>query len=194
MGSVGKENWLPALPDGSSVGSKPGPDAERYQVLYEKFADAWRVTDWTSLFDYEPGTSTATFTLDEWPRNNPRSCAIEGQTSVEGTTEQIAQEACANVADEKQKADCVFDVTITGHKGFAKGYEVAQSFKPRASGWYTASRPDRTPSCPPSGPCPDPTPCPDPVPPPWCLTLVIVLGILVLLLLASLLRLRSKKP
>ena len=130
-------SWLPALPDGSSLGAKPASANDRYQALYEKFADAWRVTDQTSLFDYEPGTNTATFTRDEWPRNNPQSCAIEGDTSAPSATEEVAQAACANVVDASRRADCVFDVMVTGNAGFGKSYEVMQRFSPLPPGWYS---------------------------------------------------------
>ena len=33
----------------------PASLGARYDTLYEKFADAWRVTDRDSLFDYAPG-------------------------------------------------------------------------------------------------------------------------------------------
>ena len=33
---------------------------DRYVTLYDKFGAAWRVTNSNSLFDYAPGTSTAT--------------------------------------------------------------------------------------------------------------------------------------
>lgn len=187
MGKLGKRSWLPALPDGSSLGPKPAAENERYQALYEKFADAWRVTDATSLFDYEPGTKTATFTLDEWPRNHPQSCAIEGQTAVQAVTEQVAEDACANVANAVQRKDCVFDVMITGNTGFAKGYEVMQGFAPRTPGWYTPEPPKT-----PDGKCP-PTKCPpDKTPPPaqspWCCWVLIALGIVQLLLLGFLVK------
>jgi hypothetical protein len=188
MGSIPKGSWLPALPDGSSVGPQPESESDRYQALYEKFADAWRVTDETSLFDYEPGTNTATFTLDEWPRNHPQSCAIEGQTSVQGVTEQVAQQACANVTNATAKADCVFDVMITGNAGFGKSYEDMQRFGRRTAGWYTP--------VPPEAPTPPTTP-PTPPPPPdktWCCWVAVVLGILLLIVIALLLRARSKKP
>ena len=190
MGSLAKGSWLPALPDGSSLGAKPDSENDRYQALYEKFADAWRVTDASSLFDYQPGTNTATFTLDEWPRNHPQSCAIGGRASVQAATEQVAKEACANVANATQKADCVFDVMITGNTGFAKGYELTQGFKPRGAGWYT---PVPVPVPPPAGT--PPKPCPEPPPQaPWCCWVLIALGILQLILLAFLvMRGRSKK-
>ena len=48
------KSWLPALPDGSSVDPMPQSIHDRFVKLYRKFADAWRVTDKTSLFDYAP--------------------------------------------------------------------------------------------------------------------------------------------
>jgi hypothetical protein len=134
MGKIAEGSWLPALPDGTSLGAKPASTDERYQQLYVKFADAWRVKDDTSLFDYAPGTTTATFTMAEWPRNNPESCGIEGQTSVQPATPEVAAQAC-NAVLGVQKADCVFDVTFTGHTGFAKTYEVMQQVKPHGTGW-----------------------------------------------------------
>jgi hypothetical protein len=193
MGKLAPRSWLPALPDGSSVGAKPASESDRYQALYEKFADAWRVTDATSLFDYEPGTNTATFTRDEWPRNHPQSCAIEGQTSAPSATEDVAQQACANVVDATRKADCVFDVMVTGNAGFGKSYEVMQRFTPLPPGWYSPV-PIPDPKCPDCKDCKD---CPAPPParePWWCCWFVIVLGILQLALLVFLVLRALKKP
>jgi hypothetical protein len=145
MGVISEGNWIPALPDGTLLGPRPEDINQRYQDLYETFADAWRVTDSSSLFDYASGTNTSTFTLDEWPRNSPQSCDLAGQTSVQPTTEAVAQAACAAVNDPVQKADCVFDVMVTGHEGFAKGYEIMQAFKPMGTGtWYSPAPPATT--------------------------------------------------
>jgi hypothetical protein len=142
FGVIPEGGWIPALPDGTSLGPKPESIDQRYQYLYEKFADAWRVTDSTSLFDYASGTNTATFTLDEWPRNHPQSCGLEGQAPVQPATEAVAQAACAAVNDPVQKADCVFDVMVTGHEGFGKSYEIMQSFEPIGTGtWYSPAPP-----------------------------------------------------
>lgn len=142
FGVIPEGGWIPALPDGTSLGPKPESIDQRYQDLYEKFADAWRVTDSTSLFDYASGTSTATFTLDEWPRNHPQTCGIPGQTSVQPATEAVAQAACAAVNDPVQKANCVFDVMVTGHEGFGKSYEITEAFKPIGTGtWYSPAPP-----------------------------------------------------
>ena len=57
---------VPALPDGTLLPA--APDAHtRFTQVYGPFADAWRVTDATSLFDYAAGESTATYTDRSFP-------------------------------------------------------------------------------------------------------------------------------
>ena len=135
MGLIPKGSWLPTLPDGTPFGVQPGPLDRRYQELYEKFADAWRVDATTSLFDYAAGQTTKDFTLDEWPRFSPTTCQIQGQQPAPPATPQAAASACAGIADPVRRADCVFDVTFTGHTGFAEAYKNALRFKPRGPGW-----------------------------------------------------------
>jgi hypothetical protein len=149
-GPTGGGGWLPALPDGSSLGARPATEDERYEVLYEKFADAWRVKDDTSLFDYDTASdeSTATFTLDEWPRNHPQSCGIEGKEPVQGTTPEAAAAACAEVT-EPNKEDCEFDVAITGNTDFGQLYVASQSFKPLGTGYVGLKDPRIEPTEPP---------------------------------------------
>lgn len=185
MGKIAERSWLPALRDRSSLGAKPASEPDRYKALYEKFADSWRVTDETSLFDYEQGTNTATFTRKEWPRNHPESCAIEGQKSAEPATEEVAQQACAHVVDATRKADCVFDVMVTGNAGFGKSYEIAQGFSPAPPGWFS---PVPAPECP---ECKDPKPCEHPW---WCSWTCIAIGLLILVLLVLLVLRSRKKP
>jgi len=50
-GAIVKGSWLPALPDGTSMGPMPASLHDRYVDLYQKFGNAWRVTDKTSLFE-----------------------------------------------------------------------------------------------------------------------------------------------
>ncbi len=168
MGRLAERSWLPALPDGKSLGPMPESLNERYQQLYEQFADAWRVTDATSLFDYAPGTNTATFTLDEWPRSNPESCALEGQMSAQPATPEVAAEACKGVTDAAQRADCVFDVTFTGHTGFGQSYEAMQNVRPNGTGWQP--------------PLVVETPVPPPNGLPWWVWLLILTLVLILII------------
>src|SRR5262249_34384161 len=131
FGKLAKDSWLPVLPDGTSLGPKPDALHQRYVDLYGKFADAWRVTDATSLFDYAPGTSTATFTRRDWPGENPQSCAIEGEPSAGPPVDVgVAQKQCSAITDNNMKADCVFDVSVTGHTAFAQTYQLTQQLQP----------------------------------------------------------------
>ena len=130
MGSIAPKSWLPALADGASVGPKPDAVSERYAQLYAMFGNSWRVTDATSLFDYAPGTSTATFTLADWPRENPASCAIEGEPAAEPIDVAVAEKHCEGVADANNKANCIFDVAVTSHAGFAEAYQLSEQLVP----------------------------------------------------------------
>ena len=125
MGAIPPGSWLPALPDGTSMGPMPGPLHERYVDLYQKFGEAWRVTDKTSLFDYAPGTSTETFTMQKLPQESP-PCVLADQTPVKPLDPSIAQEVCRPIVDKNRNADCVFDVTVTGERGFAQTYLLSQ--------------------------------------------------------------------
>jgi hypothetical protein len=122
----GPASWLPALPDGTSLGPMPTSLHDRYVALYQKFTDAWRVTSGNSLFDYAPGTSTDTFTLRTWPPEHP-PCSLPGKIAVEPLSEAVAKQVCQSVAGEN--ARCVFDVRVTGNAGFATTYALRQSLQ-----------------------------------------------------------------
>ena len=44
MGALAPGSWLPALPDGTSMGPRPASLHDRYVALYDKFGAAWRVS------------------------------------------------------------------------------------------------------------------------------------------------------
>jgi hypothetical protein len=121
MGAVATDSWLPSLPDGTSLGPMPPTLHQRYIYLYKTFADRWRVTPATSLFYYAPGTSTATFTLNSWPPENP-PCVAPGSPLATPLNEETAQNLCSAVVDKFKKANCVFDVMVTGEPAFANAY------------------------------------------------------------------------
>jgi lysyl endopeptidase len=131
-GSIPAGSWLPALPDGSSVGTMPAAVHDRYVALYQEFGEAWRVTGATTLFDYAAGTSTDTFTLKTWPFENP-PCVLPRTTPVKPLTLAAAQEACNGVLDRAARANCVFDVQVTGEKGFARTYLLSQRVRAAAT-------------------------------------------------------------
>ena len=123
MGTIKSGNWLPALPDGTQLGPMPPSLSERYRILYNVFGNAWRVTDAISLFDYAPGTSTATFTDKNWPSNMAANCIPPGQREPQqpmsrGEAEQLA----AGIVDPERKALAIIDLMATGDPSFAKVY------------------------------------------------------------------------
>jgi hypothetical protein len=128
IGRISPGGWLPALPNGSSLGPKPTSLHQRYLDLYQTFADAWRVTNSNSLFDYATGTSTATFTDRTWPAENG-ACLVASTPPVKPIEPKLAIQLCREVV-EKDRADCVFDVTVTGDPGFAKTYILSQQGRP----------------------------------------------------------------
>lgn len=132
MGAITSGNWLPGLPDGTTLGAIPSSLHQRYSDLNQKFADAWRVEKSTSLFDYAPGTSTETFTDRAWPPENP-PCIIQGSSipPAKPMDAKKAQEICSAITNKNMKSQCVFDVTVTGEAGFAKNYLVTQRLRQR---------------------------------------------------------------
>ena len=124
-GPIANRSWLPALPNGTSLGPMPASLHVRYVTLYQNFADAWRVTNKDSLFDYAPGTSTQTFTMRNWSPEKP-PCVVPNIKPVVPATEAFAQAACRRVFDKNMHSDCVFDVRITGNADFASTYLETQ--------------------------------------------------------------------
>lgn len=141
MGAIPLGSWLPALPDGTSMGPKPRALHQRYVDLYDKFENAWRVTDANSLFDYAPGTSAATFRVDAWPVENPQSCVAPPRppggpverTPAKGLALEVAQQHCGPLAGERAKTNCVQDVMATGEPGFAETYIRAERIERNAA-------------------------------------------------------------
>ncbi len=123
--TIANDSWLPALPNGASLGPMPGSLHDRYVTLYRKFADAWRLTNKDSLFDYAPGTSTETFTMRDWPPEKP-PCVVPNTKPVEPASEALAEAACRRVFDHNMHSDCVFDVRVTGNIDFATTYLTTQ--------------------------------------------------------------------
>ena len=141
MGAIAPGSWLPALPNGSSLGPKPASLHQRYVDLHQTFANAWRVTNATSLFDYAPGASTATYTFAAWPPENP-PCVFPKSPPVKPLDRDTAQKLCHEVADKQRNANCVFDVAVTGEAGFVKPYLVSQRLEAGATRTFVSDDKD----------------------------------------------------
>ena len=136
MGPVAPGNWLPALPDGSLLGPRPEGLKQRFQTLYKKLGQAWRVTDKTTLFDYADGQSTKSFTVENWPSEEPenpcKAPEILGrpqQPPQTQLTREAATELCQDIVDPARRANAIHDVMFTGERGFAKTYLLADQIE-----------------------------------------------------------------
>jgi hypothetical protein len=140
-GLIEPGQWLPALSDGTHLGSKPANLTDRYKQLNQIFSKSWRVNNSTSLFDYAAGTSTATFTVPGWPFENATSCEIPQMSKVTALNKDVAVKACAGIIDRNNRNNCVMDVMVTGETGFAKTYLLAQKLE--LAGTKTEIHPER---------------------------------------------------
>jgi hypothetical protein len=140
-GAITADTWLPRLPDGRSLGAMPATMAARYATLYKTFADAWRVTNGASLFDYAAGTSTATFTDRNWPAVS--ACLIPQARMSRPVEKNIAERVCRTIGDDNDRRNCVFDVQVTGEMGFAKLYHLsrrAQEIRATRDAWLRSPK------------------------------------------------------
>ena len=128
-GFIEPGQWLPGLSDGTYLGPKPANLSDRYKDLNETFSKSWRISKASSLFDYAPGTSTETFTVQGWPFENATSCKIPEMNIVKPIERDVAERACREVIDRNNRNNCVMDVVMTGEIGFAKTYLLAQKLE-----------------------------------------------------------------
>lgn len=97
-------------------------DPSYRDVTYARFGESWRIRQHESLFDYERGASTNTYTLRDFPD------AIAGLDQLAPETRSAAEATCraAGVSDEPFVSDCILDVGLTGDPGFATGAARSQ--------------------------------------------------------------------
>ena len=137
MGHILAPDWLPRAPDGASFGPKPAALSDRHKVLNQKFADAWRVKNNTSLFDYAAGTSTANFTDLNWPTESGKPCTsttVSGKVpKVKEARPDLAKKTCRGIKDKAIYANCLFDVNVMGDTIAAKGHKRADQLKAQAN-------------------------------------------------------------
>ena len=77
-------------------------------------------------FDYARGTSVDTFAFGSWPKENPPFVIPQSGKATKPLPERTARQLCKPITDKNRHADCVFDVMVTGHPGFAKTYLLDQ--------------------------------------------------------------------
>ena len=134
MGHILSPDWLPRAPDGSSFGPAPAAGTDRHTLLNRKFADAWRVTASTSLFDYGAGTSSATFTDRNWPPDPGKPCkaTIGIQRPPEPLRTEIALRRCSILKDKQAIESYAFDAAAMGDMAVIKAYLQSLTLRAQA--------------------------------------------------------------
>jgi hypothetical protein len=117
-----------------------------FPTLYGAFGNGWRISQSESLFDYDPGTTTETFTLLDFPQG------VFTADDLEPAVYESARLVCeaAGITDPILLTDCILDVAVTGESEFTEsgvdsaqpeiGLEVVQivngGFDRNAEGWF----------------------------------------------------------
>jgi von Willebrand factor type D domain/Bacterial Ig domain len=113
QGLLGNDNGNPAydlaLPDGTIL-----PQPISSSTLYGVYANAWRVTQATSLFDYASGQSTATFTDTTFPQN-PITLSQFPASAVAQAAALVQQ---AGITDPGLQQSAEYDYLVTGNPTF----------------------------------------------------------------------------
>jgi hypothetical protein len=83
-------------------------------------AEAWRVSQATSLFDYEPRQSTATFIDRTFPAKDLEVAGLANRETAEKTCREDG------ITDQRLLDDCILDLAATGEFIFGSRYAHAQ--------------------------------------------------------------------
>ncbi|AUT02908.1 hypothetical protein CLI64_22255 [Nostoc sp. CENA543] len=86
-----------------------------FDKLYRDFGDSWRIKQEDSLFDYEKGQSTATFTDRNFPKRYHNIASL--MPNQISQAENVCRQAGVN---DFMLEGCILDVGFTGETGFAK--------------------------------------------------------------------------
>lgn len=87
-----------------------------FYQLYGSYADSWRITQQTSLFDYAAGEDTSTFTDRSFPARAISAADLD--TSVRNNAETTCRNA--GVSDPIVLNACILDVGLTGDNNYAR--------------------------------------------------------------------------
>jgi hypothetical protein len=124
MGHVAAGEWLPRGGGRENFGPMPAGLTDRFAVLYRKFGNSWRVTDRTSLFDYQSGQTPKSFVDPDWPATNNRCqvSVLSAPVVKEPVSYDVAKRACQAITDKQGREQCMFDVQVMGDVGAVKAY------------------------------------------------------------------------
>jgi hypothetical protein len=131
---------VPALPDGSTL-PVPKDRSDRHRLLYEVFGPAWRVTSTDTLFDYDAGKTTDSFTVASFPPET----APQSFEDVDPAALATARTACGSVADPDLADECAFDVATTGSSQYVSLYASTDQLQSGGTATLDQPPPPETP-------------------------------------------------
>jgi hypothetical protein len=114
------DGTFPKLPDGGAVDA----DGDYLTALYVDLADAWAVTEETTLFDYTDGAGPESFR----DRSIPEPGAPLDFADLAAALQELGLEACSGIEDELLLLQCAFDFAVTEDSGFVDSYESTDVF------------------------------------------------------------------
>ena len=118
-GLLGDDDSSPANDLVGSAGAKLGVQPS-WQDLTHRLADAWRITQAASLFDYQPGQAMATFTDPTFPDTEVDPSRVPNRE----TAEKYCREA--GITDRHLLDNCILDYAVTSDFLFASSYSHEQ--------------------------------------------------------------------
>lgn len=103
--------------------------------VIHSLADAWRITQTKSLFDYQPGQSTATFADRTFPAKTFHPSKIANRAA--------AEKACTEleISDQHLLEDCILDLAVTNDFVFGSEYAHAQQVLVARAALLESARP-----------------------------------------------------
>ncbi len=104
--------------DGKTLASPP-----EFETLYKVFVESWRIGPAESLFDYEPGQGTATFTRRDLPKQEVKIGDLSKADRAR------AEQRCraAGISGAEALEEWIFDFGFTGDEGFIEAALSQQS-------------------------------------------------------------------
>jgi Calx-beta domain/Domain of unknown function (DUF4114)/von Willebrand factor type D domain len=137
VGLLGNDNGTKTddftLRDGTVIG-----DTITNQQLYGQYADSWRITQETSLFDYQAGKDTTTYTDKTIPQNIVTAATLTPEQRAAAT--KIAQDA--GITDPNVLEDAILDITLSNNDPLFLQDAVEQQRLATVSGTNTLINPD----------------------------------------------------
>ena len=93
-----------------------------FEQLYPKFADSWRITDQTSLFTYDSGKHTGSYTNKHFPDKPADPKTLPGYAAA------LVYCKNAGLTDPTILSNCALDMATTGRPEFARSAVASQAF------------------------------------------------------------------